>query len=463
MRVAADAENDTESMALNEKLDERLRKAAMRFQSRNHPDKPDGICAADPDPAAAWLRCEKAISVLSDHNARLIYFCDESNEDVSASPEVEERVIRQITGAMPNKCTNPWLTTRSDNTLAVDWSCSGAAFSGVHTYRLEGARGRLLEGFDGTTGWTLISESSDPGTVVEPKYREWTFRSCAINRFGSGPWSAMVSLAAQEQAQRRQRSVANTRGGPGESAVAQLSAKEALEQRRKQEAREQVQYAMSSMGQRAVNAHDVLIDSVAAFKKHSKNKLGADDHALIGRALSLVETLKNRRSFKAEIGEWKHTLKHQSMTEFVGLLHSIEPEELNPTVTNMIKQSIDRRIGSDDPAELRDVLLAAAQRADVFQPKWQSEFYQRATEMEGKVKKSVANQERRKKEFAAKEFARQAAVAERKKKQEEEEVYRYEREFAKAQVRKAHERDLTKAQKKNERRRVSTHSISSTT
>ena len=448
-------ENERESMSLNEKLDERLRKAAMRFQARNHPDKPDGLCASYPDPSAAWLRCEKAISVMSDRNARLLYFSDESNENVTASPEVEERVIRQITGAMPNKCTNPWLTTRPDNTLAVDWSCSGAAFSGVHTYRLEAARGKLLDGFDGRTGWMLIYESSHPGTCVEPKYREWTFRSCAINRFGSGPWSAMVSLAAQEQEQRRQRSVASSRGGgAGGPAVAQMTAKEALEQRRKQEAREQVQYAMSSMGQRAVNAHDVLIDSVAAFKKQSKNRPDADDYDLIGRALSLVETLKNRRSFKAEIGEWKHTLKHQSMAEFAELLIRIEPEELNPTVTNMIKQSIDKRMGSEDPSELREVLLAAAQRADVFQPKWQSDFYQRATEMEGKMAKSAAHQARREKENAAKELAREAAVAERARRQEEEEAYRYERELSKAQVRKAHEKELTKAQKKNERRRA---------
>jgi hypothetical protein len=107
----------------------------------------------------------------------------------------------------------------------------------------------------------------------------------------------------------------------------------------------------------AVNAHDVLIDSVAAFKKNSKKKPETDDDDLITRALSLVETLKNRSLFKAEIGEWKFTLKHQSMAEFVELLHRTLPEELNPTVTNMMKQSIDKRMASEHPAELRDVLL----------------------------------------------------------------------------------------------------------
>jgi hypothetical protein len=74
--------------------------------------------------------------------------------------------------------------------------------------------------------------------------------------------------------------------------------------------------------------------------------------------------------------------------------------------------------------------------------------------MAGMVKKSQEHQRRREKENAVKEAAREAAVAERMRHQEREEAYRYERELSKAQVRSAHERELTKAQKKNDRRRA---------
>ena len=242
---------------------------------------------------------------------------------------------------------------------------------------------------------------------------------------------------------------------------ATITRQEALEQRRKQEAREHLQHAMSSHAQRAVNAYDVLIDAIAAFrrlKNLSTKHLAADDDGLIQRANALSMALKSRVAAKAEISEWKHLLKHRSNEEIVSMLHTIKADEINPTVVNMIKQTIDKRSASDDFAEMREVLLAAAERSDLFKRDWQNHFFMKANELEGKVAQQKQAQAHRQAQLEAerqrKECARAAAETERRRLQEEQEAYQQQRELAAIARAEQESRQLSKAQKKNARRRA---------
>lgn len=403
---------------LDQKLDSSIKKAIafrrIRFVSKNHPDKPGSQYIDDED---GWRRAEIAAHVLRDHHVRLLYFRDEAHESVTEdSPiEADDEVVHAIRGATPNRCTQPWLTDRPGSGLDLDWSCASAAFSSVHTYRLQASKSII------SLSWETIWEGSRPSTTVAPKYRTWVFRCCAINGFGSGGYSSSTSLVQQQQQEQKKRASVKTQRGTS----TRLTRKEALEQRRKQEAREQLQHAMSSHSQRAVNAYDILIDAIAASKKLRKLSTGdssADDDILIQRAKSLSITLKSRNTAKAEVGEWKHHLKHSSNEELVTMLNTIQADEINPTVVNMIKQTVDKRSASDDFAEMREVLLAAAQRSDVFKREWQNHFFMMASVLERKIAQHNKAQANRQAQLEAerqkKERARAAAEIERRRRQE---------------------------------------------
>lgn len=448
------AENDREAEELDQKLDSSIKKLWMRFVAKHHPDKPGSRYAGDYD---GWGRAEQAGQVLRDRRVRLLYFNGQGNENITVDSTVnaeDEQIVQAIQGATPNRCTVPWLTERQGGTVDLDWSCAGAAFSGVHTYRLQGSKSLTAQ------SWDTIWEGPRPSTTIAAKHRSWVFRCCAINGFGSGGWSSSTSLVQQQAQEEKKRSSVKTQN----ASSTKMTRKQALELRRKQEAREQLQHAMSSHGQRAVNAYEILIDAIAAFRKlkllsagHSSS-VAAEDNELIQRAKSLSATLKSRKIVKAEISEWKHQLKHLSNNEIVSMLNAIQSDDVNPTVVNMIKQTIDKRSASDDFAEMREVLLAAAQRSDIFKREWQNHFFMLATEMQGKIVQQKQAHAKRQAQLEAerqkKEQARAAAETERRRRQEEHETYQQQRELAAIARAEQESRHLSKAQKKNARRRA---------
>ena len=447
------AENEREAEKLDEKLDKQLKRVWQRFAQKNHPDK-----AGSEYDAEAFAKAEAAARVLRNARARLQYFVSTANENISAEAGgEEEEEVQQIMGAQPNRCSKPWMQLSAErDEVTVDWSCEGAAFSGVFQYRLE----TRAEGSSGE--WALLYKGPRPswsGRLGEIE-RDSLVRAIAINKFGPGEESTETSLA---EAERREAQASAGGGGGGalqRTGSAKLSGKQLLAQRRKQDAAEQLRFCMSTMAQRSVNAADELSDAVKAFEKVKKLSTGvsqrtiADDNDLIGRAKSLISTLEKRKDLKAEISGWRHDLKWFEVDQFHNMLNAVTPEQVDPTIVNMIRQSIESRF--KDKEELRDrvsILEVASRRDDIFKPKWRSAFYTEAVELRKKADSREAQQERDQAAQQKRLQAKEAAQAERRRRQEEEQAYRLQRESEEAQQQSAALSKMSKTAAKNAKRR----------
>jgi hypothetical protein len=251
----------------------------------------------------------------------------------------------------------------------------------------------------------------------------------AINKYGAGEWSEEAYRAPAE-----------SRNG-GDAAVALARAQRTEQQRRdaraaqsrwkQQEARDGLRHAMGSMVRRAVGSYERLETAITAARKQ---RVHATDGGLFGRAEALLKHLELRKEVEANVGQWRHELKHQKLMAWAEMLKELDPDELNPTVVNMIYQSLARHTEKQTwpKAATAALLFSAAGRDDIFQPKWQTLMFAQATKLRQSATDDETNRKQREEQEASRQQAAAAAAEERARRQAEERVVQEAKEEQKA-------------------------------